>query len=267
MRHYINTPDDYIDELCMKGKREKARCFFEYHRDMIRGEINSFSFYAKSWSKNKGSVSRWIQEFKHQIELHYTYFELKNKQHYTNVKNAMQPQCNPNATIKQATKPNNTASKNGTETPMQPQCNQVSNITTTQATPPKNQIDIQDVEYYRLQSELRLCNGKYVGKNEDIYEAYLTIKDLIDTKVLLNAYKKYVNKGLENKTVGFKKFIKESYYLPYLPTTLIVNSENNHFKGVYSLKDEILILEDGKRVSFTHSKYIEKLHNREITFL
>ena len=39
----------------------------------------------------------------------------------------------------------------------------LNNNTTTQATPPKNQIDIQDVEYYRLQTELRLCNGKYAG--------------------------------------------------------------------------------------------------------
>ena len=255
----------YIEELKRAGKRKKARCFFEYQADTEYDEKNSFGFYAKSWEVSKSTAHSWIKEFNQKITLFFDNWHFKNARQYNYAKN--QAERLPNG-YKTNLTPESTiitgfAGINETEA----EHLQNKDINTTTTTQSQNQPDIQDVEYYRLQSELRLCNGKYVGKNEDIYEAYLSIKDLIDIKVLLNAYKKYVNKGLENKTVGFKKFIKGAYYLPYLPTTLRVHSENNNFEGVYSLKDEILILNDGRRLSFTHSKYIEKLQNREITFL
>lgn len=71
--HYRNYPTDYIDSLHNQGKRLEARCFWEYFHDMDKGEINSFGFYAKSWGSDskpmsKGTVHKWILEFRDEIE-------------------------------------------------------------------------------------------------------------------------------------------------------------------------------------------------------
>lgn len=82
--NYKMYPIDYIIELQQQGKREKARCFFEYFHDMQLDQINSMGFYAKSWGKKgKGVPSKWIKEFSVEIEKFFGYWQLKNEQHYS----------------------------------------------------------------------------------------------------------------------------------------------------------------------------------------
>jgi hypothetical protein len=85
---YIMVPTDYVNELMQQAKREKARCFLEYFHDFQMGEVNSYSFYAKSWGKKgNGTPSKWIGEFKREIEKFFNYWSLKNEEHYSSVSN------------------------------------------------------------------------------------------------------------------------------------------------------------------------------------
>ena len=101
--NYKMYPTDYILELQQKGKREKARCFLEYFNDVQFDQVNSISFYAFSWgskvdgefkAKSKGSVHKWIKEFSYEIERFFTYWNLKNKQHYNSVSNKSERKVN-----------------------------------------------------------------------------------------------------------------------------------------------------------------------------
>lgn len=113
--NYKMYPIDYILELQQKGKREKARCFLEYFNDVQLDNINSISFYGKSWgtvdkAKSKGTVFKWIGEFKREIEMFFNYWMLKNKQHYSSVTNQSEQKVNGET--------NQSERNNATTTPM-----------------------------------------------------------------------------------------------------------------------------------------------------
>lgn len=82
---YISIPIDYVRELKGRGQRDKARAFMEYFDDVETNDVNSFSFYAKSWNISKTQVQAWVKEFKYEIERYFSYWLIKNSQHYTSV--------------------------------------------------------------------------------------------------------------------------------------------------------------------------------------
>jgi len=84
--NYKMYPTDYVNELFKNGKRDKAKCFLEYFHDMQMDEVNAISFYSKSWGKKgNGTASKWIEEFKNEIESFYNYWSLKNTTHHSSV--------------------------------------------------------------------------------------------------------------------------------------------------------------------------------------
>lgn len=78
--HYFRAPTDYTDKLKREGKRSKARAFWEYCDDVNSDMHNSERFYAESWGVGKGTVGRWLKEFKHQYDLFVAAWELTNSQ-------------------------------------------------------------------------------------------------------------------------------------------------------------------------------------------
>jgi len=78
--HYFRAPTDYTDKLKRDGKRAKARAFWEYCDDVNSEMHNSERFYVESWGVGKGTVGRWLREFKYQYELFIAAWELTNSQ-------------------------------------------------------------------------------------------------------------------------------------------------------------------------------------------
>ena len=85
MSTYMMMPKDYARELMRSGKRDKARCFFEYVIDVEDNKINSIRFYANAWDKQRTVVERWVNEFKKEIVKHHEFWAEKNKIHAINV--------------------------------------------------------------------------------------------------------------------------------------------------------------------------------------
>lgn len=96
-KFYAMVPTEYFERLQGEGKREKARAFLEYFLDMHNDATNSIRFYQKSWNlTSTGSTHKWIKEFKLEISKFFTYWELKNEQHYNSVKNQSEHKVNTN---------------------------------------------------------------------------------------------------------------------------------------------------------------------------
>lgn len=76
--HYFRAPTDYTDKLKQEGNRAKARAFWEYCDDVSSDMHNSERFYAQSWGVGKGTVSRWLKEFKYEHERFVAAWELTN---------------------------------------------------------------------------------------------------------------------------------------------------------------------------------------------
>jgi len=78
--HYFRAPTDYTDKLKRDGNRAKARAFWEYCDDVNSEMNNSERFYVQSWGVGKGTVGRWLKEFKHEYDRFIAAWELTNSQ-------------------------------------------------------------------------------------------------------------------------------------------------------------------------------------------
>ena len=256
-------PIDYIESLKAKGNRKKARAFMEYFYDMDSEEDNSYGFYAKSWEVSKSTAYAWVDEFNRECELFISHWELKNKRHYSYAKNTAERQPNDSRTKKEALKPNNTDFKETNKTATERQPNKALNIDIVVESD-----FATDGEFNAYYSELRFIAGKYVGGKEQTYRSYMKVKDFLNMKVLVKAYKEYVksvNTYNKEKIQGFSKFIENDMYLAFLPKKIKVISEQGVFEGHY--ENETLKTTDGRCLGITHSKYIEFLKNQKIDFL
>lgn len=263
-QYYINIPANYVNKLKQTKKREKARAFMEYFSDMHDDEVNSISFYAESWgNKNRGSTQRWIQEFKDEITKFFTFWELKNKQHHSSVKNQMQHQCNTNANNNSPQSTVISEFDKSIATSMQHQCNQDLNINTTSKT--QNSNFANDGEFNIIYSELRFVAKRWLGSKDNSYKSYEKVKGYLNIKIIAKSYKAYVADLKDNENiVGLSTFLDNELYLVYLPQNIKVKSDGNEIIGVYA--DEILTTKE-KAFKFSISKYLTKLKSNEITFL
>jgi len=227
MKNYILMPINYIQELHNNGKRDKARCFMEYFFDVESKQINSISFYAKSWDKtSKGSVHKWIKEFKEEIDLFFSSWQLYNNAHYEQIKIAQ------DRSVKKPSerKVNGNRTKNTAKTPIN--------------TGLQNQ---ERTASERIQ-ELRFVAGRYLGNIEDIYQEYLAIKDVLNIEIISKAYRQYIQDTTDKeKSVGLAKFIKDKIYLYYLPRDIEIAQESDVIKGYYDIASEQLLKKTKKQ--------------------
>ncbi len=269
MKNYILMPINYIQHLQNNNKREKARCFMEYFYDMQKEEVNSISFYAKSWNKtSKGSVHKWIAEFKEEIDRFFSSWQLYNNAHYEqikstqdrSVKNQSERQVNGKWTRNTSKTTIDTDFKKMEQTASERQVNEVYNIYNNK------EGFASDIEFMRNIQELRFVAGKYLGNIEDIYKEFLLVKDVIDIDIFSKAYRVYLKDATgKERCVGLAKFIRDKIYLYYLPREIEILQDDNVIKGYYDTANQQFIT-DNTTYKLTSKNFLEKLENKSIRF-
>lgn len=265
--HTIPLPTDYVSELRNKGNRKKSRCFIEYFYDIEVGEHNSYSFYAKSWEVGKGTAYRWIEEFNKALEIFDAAKELKRKVHYQKaIKKDEAELCSKfNGT-------NGTIGLERLEHQQEPTVSAIQKSSGTNGTIElersfniinNNKDDVfLDKEFYRFISEIKM-SIKNVGNIDDIYKAYLKVKDLIDLKTLSQIYRKYSNETKDERKVGLAKFLDDLIYLSYCNPYIELENDNYILTGVWDKKREIFITKD-KNYGLSINRYVELNNENKI---
>ena len=170
---------------------------------------------------------------------------------------------------KESKSPENRESQKSSGTAVGQQWDKDSNITTTAtATPTPEQTKtagIDDVVFQRLLTEVKSFNGKYAGSRKNIFTAYKSIPEHIGVPVVLQAYKRYLDEG-NDKTVGFRKFVEEYYYIPYLPDRIRVVTQEKILTGRYDFDAERFYPDGGNVMSFTKEVFVKKLIEGTVSF-
>lgn len=265
--HTIPLPTDYVSELRNKGNRKKSRCFIEYFYDIEVGEHNSYSFYAKSWEVGKGTAYRWIEEFNKALEIFDAARELKRITHY---KKAIKKDEEELYSKSDGT--NGTIEVERFEQQPEPILSTIQKsggtIGTIEVERSFNIINnnkddaFLDKEFYRFISEIKM-SIKNVGNIDDIYKAYLKVKDLIDLKTLSQIYRKYSNETKDERKVGLAKFLDDLIYLSYCNPYIELENDNYILTGVWDKKREIFITKD-KNYGLSINRYVELNNENKI---
>ncbi len=252
--HYKNYPTDYIDRLQGKGKRHKARCFWEYYNDMQNKQVNSIGFYARSWQQNgKGTASRWVKEFKDEIQRFYDAHILLNNEHYSSVKNKTGRQGD---------------DSNIEESPTTP------SVKTIQETKERRQRDEALNIYNNNKTARALYEGfyflyrqfnRYAGNKLEAVDSFVNVDD-VDHNRLSIASMFYLKDMSVEKKVGVKKFLDNKIYLNYMEMYLRVLVDSVWLEGVYDTDKEVFTSK-GKAFKLEATKIADKLTRNEIEFM
>jgi hypothetical protein len=259
--HYKNYPTDYIDALQNKGKRLKARCFWEYYNDVQVRQVNSIGFYAKSWGGNdkpmsKGSVHKWVGEFKVEIQRHYDALSLVNTQHYSSVVKQSERKVNDIRTNEQPQSTTTTELKENECTASERQVNKALII--------NNNIKPEQIfeGFYFMYRQF----NKYAGNKADAKQSFLNVED-VDLHRLSVASMFYLSDSSIAKHVGAKKFLDNNIYLNYMDMYLKVYVSSTWLSGSYNTDKEIFTCVDGKEYALDATKLAEKFGKQEIEIL
>jgi hypothetical protein len=258
--HYKNYPTDYIDALQSQGKRHKARCFWEYYNDVQNREVNSIGFYAKSWGSDKpmskGSVHKWVIEFRDEIQKFYDAHSLVNQQHYSSVKKQSERQVNGKRTEKRQQTQATPSFEKNMRTASERQVNKALNIYDN------NNAHAMFQSFYFIYRQF----NKYAGNRNDAYESYKNIDD-VSFKSLDVAAILYLKDQSVEKKVGAKRFIDDKIYLNYIDMKIEVLIEDTWTSGVYDTEKEVFVSDGGEEYSFKASRFAEKLSECEVRFI
>jgi len=258
--HYKNYPTDYIDSLQNKGKRMKARCFWEYYNDVQNKEVNSFGFYAKSWGgdkpMSKGTVHKWILEFRDEIQKHFDARSLMNSQHYTSVKKQSERQVNDERTNEQPQSTITPTLDEVEETTSERQVNKALIINNNN----KTARGLYDGFYFLYRQF-----NKYAGNKIEALDSFINVDD-VDHKRLSVASMFYIRDDSIERKVGVKKFLDNKVYLNYMEIYLKVFVDGVWLSGEYVAKDEIFT-SDGKPYKLDAMKVAEKFGRGELEFI
>ncbi len=258
--HYKNYPTDYIDRLQGKGKRHKARCFWEYYNDVQNKNINSFGFYAKSWGvdkpMSKGTVYKWIGEFKHEIQRFYDAHLLLNNQHYSSVKKQSERQVNDSKTINEPQSMDIPTVDKVKETVSERQVNKALNIYNNNKT-----ARALYEGFYFLYRQF----NRYAGNKMEAVDSFVNVDD-VDHNRLSIASMFYLKDMSVEKKVGVKKFLDNKVYLNYMEMYLRVLVDSVWLEGVYDTDKEVFTSK-GKTFKLEATKIAEKLTRNEIQFI
>lgn len=258
--HYKNYPTDYIDGLQNKGKRMKARCFWEYYNDVQNKEVNSFGFYAKSWGSgepmSKGTVHKWILEFRDEIQKHFDARSLMNTQHYTSVKKQSERQVNDGRTIEQPQSTTIPAFEEVEETVSERQVNKALTINNNN----KTARGLYDGFYFLYRQF-----NKYAGNKMEALGSFMDVED-VDHKRLSVASMFYIGDDSIERKVGVKKFLDNKIYLNYMNIFLKVLVDDEWLSGEYDT-DSCVFTSEGKQFKLEAIKIAEKFGKGELEFI
>ena len=254
-QNYKTYPTDYIEELKRKGKRKKARAFFEYWSDMEEGEHNSVRFYANSWEVSVSTAHAWIDEFNREIDLFLSGWQVRNRQHYTYAKNQAERQPNTSNTCKAQ---NQGVSPDSAEH----QPNEVFNIyDDDKGAAAKRDRWFEDLYFiYRL-------NTKHAGKKEEAYREWELVKDRVGYENMKLAIMMYLHDPEVKRRFNFTNFLKNDVYLSYLPKRIKILIDGKWHVGTYDDESHIFKSEDGFEGYLDSETLIRKFSNKELEFV
>ena len=258
--HYKNYPTDYIDSLQNKGKRLKARCFWEYYNDVENKMVNSFGFYAKSWGgdkpMSKGTVHKWVFEFRNEIRKHFDARSFMNTQHYTSVQKQSERQVNDERTNEQPQTTATPTDKHTEETASERQVNKA--LTLYNNT--KTARGLYEGFYFLYRQF-----NKYAGNKMDALDSFINIDD-VDHKRLSVASMFYLKDINVEKKVGVKKFLDNKIYLNYMEVYLKILVDGTWLIGSYDTDTEVFT-SNHTPYKLTASKLADKFIRNEIEFI
>ena len=257
--HYKNYPTDYIDRLQGQGKRHKARCFWEYQNDVQNKDVNSFGFYAKSWGgdvpMSKGTVHKWIGEFRDEISKFYDTMALLNMQHYSSVKKQSERGVNGVETKSTPKSPEKREFESVEETASERQVNKALNIYDD---------DMRAIREFDSFFFIYRQFNKYAGSKENAKQSFLDITDIEHRKISYATIFYLKDESVEKK-VGAKRFLDDKVYLSYISMEMSVLVDGAWLHGVYSATDEVLMVGEMK-YKFLHTKLVEKMERGEVKY-
>ncbi len=255
-QNYKTYPTDYIEELKRKGKRKKARAFFEYWSDMEEGEHNSVRFYANSWEVSVSTAHAWIDEFNREIDLFLDSWHIRNRQHYTYAKNQAEHLPNTSNTCearKQGVSPD------GAEH----QPNEVFNIYDDDNGGMKQSFDkwFEDLYFiYRL-------NTKHAGRKDKAYDEWQRVRGLVKYENLKLAIMMYLHDPDVQKRFNFANFLKNDVYLAYLPKRIKLLIDGKWVEGEYDDKDRVFRADNGFKGYMSSETLVKKFADKKLEFL
>jgi len=254
--NYKTYPTDYINELKQKGKRKKARAFFEYWSDMEDGEHNSVRFYAKSWDVSVSTAHAWIDEFNYEIDLFLDGWQIRNRQHYTYAKNRTEREPNTSNTCEAQ---NTGVCESGAEH----QPNKDFNIYD------------DDIGGYRVMEDREFddlyfiyrMNTKHAGRRDDAYREWKRVGKDIEYEQMKLAIMFYLHDQEISKRFNFANFIKNRVYLNYLPKRMRIKISEEWRVGVYDDKRRVFRSDDGFEGLLEPETLVKKFANNELEFM
>jgi hypothetical protein len=261
----MTIPSDYINSLKASGKREKARAFMEYYTDMHEGEVNSLSFYAKSWGKKgKGTVSKWISEFRDEIDKYHSYWQLKNNSHHHNVTNKSGRKTDGKWTGKDSIAPKKQGFEKSEWTIGGRKVDQDFNSKPI-VDEEEGKADLNDIGYRQLTTTYSLARG-YV-KADEAYEHYRRVKQIVPTKLILKAAIDYLNDDAVENKYGLTKFLKNMIFMQYIPEFKDITIHGKQrVHGTYKQHEALFVTSEGKAIPMKMERFVELLSSGSVEF-
>lgn len=253
--NYINIPSDYANKLYKVGKNKKARCFMEYFFDMHQKRIKSISEYVDSWElTSKGTVHKWIGEFKYEIELFFNGWQFKNSEHYTSVKKSSERQVNDRIENNHSKHTATSKKEEIAQSESERKVNKYNII----------ELDIERENQFRTLFTL-FGFFKMSGKRSKAEEAFVRIQDIAFDN-LFYAAKMYLKDTTIKNKYWLPNFLTEQIYVGYMKQQLKVKIGDVWVIGEFNAATETFKA-NNKSYTLRKDIMLEKLEKSEIKFL
>jgi len=238
----------------------------EYLHDMQHKDVNSVGFYAKSWGgdkpMSKGTVHKWLKEFKEEIDEFLAHLYFLNNGHYNSVKKRSERQVNGKETKNSQQKPNTPSFEKTEKTASERQVNKVFNIYDDDSTREERMKERYAEDLYQVYR----FNTKFAGKRDDAIKEYLKIKDATH-KQLIRAAVMYLHDKSVSKRYNLANFLKNKIYLNYIEKLIKVKVNDDWIVGKYDDENGILREESGKEWKLSAKRLAELLAEGELEFV
>lgn len=258
--HYVKFATDYTDQLRSRGRRKKARCFWEYFYDVQDEEKNSVGFYAKSWEVSKSTAHEWLANFKEEYELFTAAMELVNNQQ------------NSSASKQSERLPNDNKTNKASESTSTPSVDE-SYRTLTERLPNKalNKYNNNNACDERLFSDLfniYNMNTDFPGSKEKAFKQYEIMHHKVNHKELVKAVVFYLHDPKrEGKLNNLENFLKNEVYDNYMPKHIRVFTSGVWLEGKYNRDTEVFTPNDGEAMRLLSDVLTSKFSKGELEFI
>lgn len=249
--NYKSYPTDYVQELNAKGLngRRKAMAFMSYWNDMEHQETNAISFYQASWRVSRGTAWNWVQEFNKEIDLFLAHWSLRNRGHYSNVKNQVERELNNEMNDKDSYKKSSIPKQDSV-------CEDSHNIQNERIDERqlKQALNINDDDGAGLKREFDNLffiygqNGGFTGNKEKAFDFYIQMRDKVELKDLVKSISLYLRDDSVMKKWNIENFLRNEIYLTYIDIKIKMFSNDEWLYGRYDKEKEIFYNETIKGV-------------------